>query len=271
MQPTPASCSCVPCSLMLATSFKQLKATFPRTLGRASNSELEGEELQSRRAVPAKPWEGSLDISLVDGQRVATASQVLSLTVIKQLAAHLPNRFIFSDWMLLYSTLEHGCSLNTFYRCCAGKGACILAVKADGGKVFGGFATGWQKPRAGTNNSFYGSGECFLWEVEHIGAQPPMPDGSCPPPPEICHPYHWTSENNFFLYSDKEYCAMGSGGHFGLWLDEELLHGGSDISETYQNPCLCRRRLTEELEEPNQVEDDDTKFVCTVLEVWGFV
>eukprot|EP00962_Isochrysis_galbana_P029680 scaffold9534_cov90-Isochrysis_galbana.AAC.3 len=32
---------------------------------------------------------------------------------------------------------------------------------------------------------------------------------------------------------------MGSGGHFGLWIDSELLHGSSGTSATFANPCLC--------------------------------
>jgi len=32
---------------------------------------------------------------------------------------------------------------------------------------------------------------------------------------------------------------MGSGGHFGIWIDSDLLHGSSGTSGTFSNPCLC--------------------------------
>ena len=52
-----------------------------------------------------------------------------------------------------------------------------------------------------------------------------------PPPPPPCH-----------------------SGHFGLWLDEDFLHGSSYNCETYGNHPLAT------------TED----FLCTGIEAWGF-
>ena len=58
---------------------------------------------------------------------------------------------------------------------------------------------------------------------------------------------------------------MGSGGHFGLYLDSELLHGSSGPCETFGNECLCRQRS----DGPFDDEPPVGEFRCDVLEVWG--
>ncbi|TVU12010.1 hypothetical protein EJB05_45628 [Eragrostis curvula] len=70
--------------------------------------------------------------------------------------------------------------------------------------------------------------------------------------PVICRP---TGANNYFTFCSPEYLAMGGGGHFALYLDEDLLNGSSSTSETFNNPCLSH---TEEF----KVKD---------VELWGFV
>ena len=72
--------------------------------------------------------------------------------------------------------------------------------------------------------------------------------------------------SSFFMFSSRDHLAVGSGGHFGLYLDAELLHGSSGPCETFGNACLCRQR-------PGGVPKDDDppvgEFRCAVLEVWG--
>ena len=62
---------------------------------------------------------------------------------------------------------------------------------------------------------------------------------------------------------------MGSGGHFGLYLDSELLHGSSGPSDTFGNVCLCRQpefsHADHDIPDPPPVGE----FRCDVLEVWG--
>jgi len=77
--------------------------------------------------------------------------------------------------------------------------------------------------------------------------------------------HRWSGANSFFMFSHRDHLAMGSGGHFGLWLDAELLHGTSGPSATFGNECLSRQ--------PNHVNDGSIpavgEFRCEVLEVWG--
>ncbi len=45
--------------------------------------------------------------------------------------------------------------------------------------------------------------------------------------------------NDFFQFAALNSLGVGGGGHFAIFLDGDLLHGGSGISETFGNPCLA--------------------------------
>ena len=195
----------------------------------------------------------------------AVETRLFSPFILQQMAASIPSRFAMSDWRLLYSTHVHGISLNTLYLRTAGCGPCIMAIRDREGVVFGAFATEWRPPRLPP--TFYGGGESFVFQVESLHDLPPLPGGDSPPPTEACAIYRWTAANSYFMISAKDHLAVGSGGHFALWLDSELLHGSSGPSKTFANPCLCRRpdaavALEGEVDEVGE-------FVCDVLEVWG--
>eukprot|EP00908_Phaeocystis_cordata_P007114 Transcript_17762.p7 GENE.Transcript_17762~~Transcript_17762.p7 ORF type:complete len:84 (+),score=10.83 Transcript_17762:860-1111(+) len=71
--------------------------------------------------------------------------------------------------------------------------------------------------------------------------------GDAPPPNEACAIWRWTGANSYFMFSAKDHFAVGSGGHFALWLDSELLHGSSGTSHTpgrrsCRGPCLGAER-----------------------------
>lgn len=124
--------------------------------------------------------------------------------------------------------------------------------------------TRWREPA--TPPAFYGGGETFLFSIERLHDLPPLPVGTDPPPNEAVHVHRWTGANSYFMFSSRDHLAMGSGGHFGLFLDADLLHGSSGPCETFSNVCLCRQR-------PGGVQRaDDTpvgEYQCAVLEVWG--
>ena len=45
--------------------------------------------------------------------------------------------------------------------------------------------------------------------------------------------------NDFFQFAALNSLGVGGGGHFAIFLDGDLLHGASGISETFGNPCLA--------------------------------
>lgn len=139
----------------------------------------------------------------------------------------------------------------------------MLAIRDSSGNVFGGFCTEWREPS--TPAKFYGGGETFLYAVERCPGLPPLPIADAPPPDEAVRIYPWSGANSFFMFSHRDHLAIGSGGHFGLWLDSDLLHGSSGPSATFHSECLCRQR-------PHGPTADDPavgEFECCVLEAWG--
>lgn len=148
-------------------------------------------------------------------------SLVLTPIVLQQLAAAAPSRFALADWRLLYSTAVHGISLNTCYSRAQRCGSCVVAIKSEDGNVFGAFCSEWREPAAPP--AFYGSGETFLFSVERVQNLPPLPSGE-PPPHEAVHLHRWSGANSFFMLSDRDHFAVGSGGHFGLWCAHICTH-----------------------------------------------
>ncbi|ODV64309.1 Oxr1p [Ascoidea rubescens DSM 1968] len=66
--------------------------------------------------------------------------------------------------------------------------------------------------------------------------------------------YPYTGLNDFIIYSTKEFLAMGvSGGHYGLWIDNNLINGISEKSMTFGNEPLS---------------DASDRFKIYGLEVW---
>ncbi len=51
--------------------------------------------------------------------------------------------------------------------------------------------------------------------------------------------YHATGVNDYLMLCEPHCIALGGGhGHFGLWIDEELLHGHSARCDTFDNEPL---------------------------------
>mmetsp|Transcript_8430 Transcript_8430/g.27217 ORF Transcript_8430/g.27217 Transcript_8430/m.27217 type:complete len:163 (-) Transcript_8430:154-642(-) len=115
---------------------------------------------------------------------------------------------------------------------------------APAGATFGGFISECQPPSAPgpDGRHFYGNGESFLWRVEPLTDLPPLPRPSMGEPPTcLLETFGWTGANTYFALSHREHLALGSGGHFGLWIDADLRHGSSGASDTYGDPSPWTR------------------------------
>ncbi|KAG0040999.1 oxidation resistance protein 1 [Podila clonocystis] len=92
---------------------------------------------------------------------------VLDVDVAHQIRLELPRKLRnATKWNLVYSSDQHGISMTTLYHRCRGKGPMILAVKDSYDCVFGAFINEELK----TNLSYYGTGECFLWNVTTLSS-----------------------------------------------------------------------------------------------------
>jgi hypothetical protein len=65
--------------------------------------------------------------------------------------------------------------------------------------------------------------------------------------------YTWTRENSYFMLSSATGIAVGGGGHFGLYLDQDLSKGSSDHCKTFGSHCLAHA----------------TTFDVVAVELWG--
>lgn len=165
---------------------------------------------------------------------------ILTCDVTAALTLHLPKTLQYDSWILLYSVLENGADLSTFYSRVSGCRYSLIVVETTNGDIFGGFSDSeWM-----ISNSFYGGGECFLFRVD---------EGN------TITSYRWSQINDFFIWSNTETVAMGGGGGgFGFCLDTDFLTGSSEACETFRNPPLTKK------------DEEGSTFKVLNVEVYGF-
>jgi hypothetical protein len=141
---------------------------------------------------------------------------------------------LFISCPLLPGSKRDGISLRTLYRRAAGRAPTLLVVSDTSGASFGAFTNeAWKVgPR------FRGTGECFVFRLA--------------PEPRI---FRWSKLNSFFMLGQPDSIAVGAGGHFALWLDEELHRGTSGDCDTFRSKCLSSA----------------ADFEIGYVELWGFV
>nr|XP_031825541.1 oxidation resistance protein 1 isoform X4 [Nomia melanderi] len=163
-------------------------------------------------------------------------TEILSDEHREQLCRHLPARAEGYLWTLVFSTSQHGFSLNSMYRKMAKIESPILLVIEDTeGNVFGALTS----CALHVSDHFYGTGESLLFRFT----------------PRF-QAFNWTGDNLYFIKGNNESLAIGAGdGKFGLWLDGDLYQGRTQSCSTYGNEPLAPR------------ED----FVVKTLECWAFI
>ncbi|KAL9560219.1 hypothetical protein MBANPS3_000071 [Mucor bainieri] len=143
------------------------------------------------------------------------------------------------DYMLATNVRmnQHGASLSTLYQKSHNKGPCLLVIQDDQDEVFGAYLS----EGIHIDTSCYGTGECFLWRQNKSTKQVSV--------------YHWTMLNDYMMYGNQDFFAIGGGqGSFGLWVHSDLTHGYSQPCPTFNNPMLGK----------------SPAFECIGLEIWEF-
>ncbi|CAB3359495.1 Hypothetical predicted protein [Cloeon dipterum] len=210
---------------------------------------------------------GSFDVDVFGLPELIGASEIFEDAHRARLLRHLPARAEGYPWTLVFSTSQHGFSLNSMFRKMAKVESPILLVVQDTeNRVFGALTACALK----VSDHFYGTGESFLFrfappstpnneEAAESTSQPSSPakeEPPAPPPVGKIEVFDWTGENIFFVKGNNESLAIGAGdGKFGLWLDGDLYQGRTQPCSTYGNKAL--------------VEEED--FVVKALECWAFV
>ncbi|KAG2207455.1 hypothetical protein INT46_007222 [Mucor plumbeus] len=170
--------------------------------------------------------------------RSITTSVCLDYILAINIQQWLPSRIsVSSTWSLLYSLDQHGASLNTLYEKCYNNGPCLLVIQDNQDDIFGAYLS----EGIHIDSSCYGTGECFLWRQNKSTKQ--------------VHIYHWTMINDYMIYGNQDFFAIGGGqGCFGLWLHSDLTHGYTQPCPTFNNPMLGKK----------------PSFECIGLEIWDF-
>lgn len=169
---------------------------------------------------------GSLDVAM------SHSSDLISQKDFSKIVVKLPARLQLENWKLLYSTMTHGVSLQTFYRRVGSHHPTVIVIEDSQKYVFGAFLTGQWDP----SGKYTGTGESFLFTL--------APDFKV---------YVWTRANTLFQSGTLQSISIGGGSHAGLWLDDNFDFGSSYPCETYGNECLASGQ----------------DFECVALEVWG--
>lgn len=161
----------------------------------------------------------------------------LSAAALVALRAELPPTYALRDWTLLYSTEQHGCSTNTFWRNVKGQGATLLVVLDSLGHRFGAFVE--ESWRGDAAHSYFGNGETFLYSLGDG-------DGGLAQ-------YGWSRADAHFVSGNGDCIAFGSA-PAALYLDAAFERGSSHAGcPTYANETLA----------------GSAHFTVTAVEVWG--
>jgi len=146
-------------------------------------------------------------------------TETLSNAHVSKIEAALPTSYQGYDWKLIFSSHGTDRDISEFYEQAAPYEATLLVVRDKGGAVFGGFCSqAW----ALGNASYYGSSECFLFTLE--------------PNFQV---FRASQQNTYYMLANEDSLALGGGGEFGLFLDEDFLGGTSGPCETFDSPCLA--------------------------------
>ncbi|TWW81385.1 TBC1 domain family member 24 [Takifugu flavidus] len=221
------------------------------------------------------------------------SSEIVTVKEMRDIWSWIPERFALCQPHLLFTTTNHGCSLNRFYSHCEGHEPTLLLIRTTDGDVCGAFlSTDWEERKRGGNKlSFFGTGECFVfrlkpemeryeWVVirhpelassvktqeevelaptdgqnaENNGLkQPEKPAGDISPFLSARH-FNLNSKNtSMFMAGTVDSIIVGGGEGNALYIDSELNHGRTGRCTTFDNPPLCAET-----------------FQVGLLEVWGF-
>lgn len=216
------------------------------------------------------------DLQLL-GYANGTKHRVLDEDLAANIRTLLPPRLqLYNDWELLYSSEQHGISLNSLYRNCrpeVQKHNYNLKKARDCGET-GGYAEGVvqnmvtfgenprsrgsrphgyilviqdehknkfgcylnEHPRPLEHKRYYGNGECFLWKTEWYNSHEEPKRKK----DRRFKAFPYTGLNDNLIYSNVDFIAVGSShGNNGLYIDSSLYLGVSYSCETFGNEILC--------------------------------
>ncbi|OTF82174.1 hypothetical protein BLA29_007705 [Euroglyphus maynei] len=161
-------------------------------------------------------------------------SSILSWNQLDVLWEWLPDTIYIKEPLIAFCSDENGNSLRTFYSLCGDNEPTIILIKTIKNQIFGAFcSSSWSKRLEGNNRGqFFGTGQTFLFSIY----------------PRIVK-YDWVgkfknanhlspSQQLFISAKNDSFSIGGGGGHFGIYIDENLSRGETHRCDTFENEPL---------------------------------
>ncbi|KAJ3441660.1 mustard isoform v [Anaeramoeba flamelloides] len=161
-------------------------------------------------------------------------SKFLQKTHIESISKALPLKFSLSAWKLVYSSLEDGFSLTTFFDHTSKYKNSIFVVQNENSEICGAYiSTNWRQVK-----TYYGNSQMFLFSFF-----------------KKFNVFRPSNKNGFFVNSSKNGISFGGGNAPALWIDSNLDNATTEMSDTFDNHLLCSK----------------PEFHVIHIEVWAFV
>uniref|UniRef100_A0A1I7TAY2 Rab-GAP TBC domain-containing protein n=1 Tax=Caenorhabditis tropicalis TaxID=1561998 RepID=A0A1I7TAY2_9PELO len=155
-----------------------------------------------------------------------------------ELMSYMPERLQLVTPTLAYKLSQDGTSFYNFWNKIERLDQTMLIIKSTSGAVFGAYCSStWgerndRKER--TRSKYWGTGESYVFRMNKqmdlpeiytwVGNSPDVSSSDCP---------------QYFMSATDKSFVIGSGGCDAIRIDEELTHGMTGPSTTFNSPQLC--------------------------------
>jgi len=149
---------------------------------------------------------------------------------LNHIISRTPQKYHFMKWKCLYSLLNDGCSMQTFYGNTENHEQCMLVIQDQSNNIFGAFLD--SKFRAQYHH-YTGSQDCFVYKFVFESNEYSVFE------------YHPTGAKPYFLQSDFDGITVGAGECPAIYIERNLLMGRTTKSDTFQSELLSTNSIFE--------------------------